>query len=198
MSSPKVTPGTASAFGGVTEDLKKYGIPIVCCSDGPSGIRMDSGMQATSMPNGTLLASTMNVELCEALYYGIGLEMIGYDIEVLLGPGMNIHRYPLCGRNFEYFSEDPILTGYIGAAIVNGLQKAGVTGTIKHIALNNQEYRRFDANSIASERAIREIYLKGYEIAVKKAEAKALMTSYNPINGTWAAGHYDMISGYYT
>lgn len=195
MSSPKVTAGTASAFGAVTKTLEAYGLPIVCCSDGPSGIRMDSGMRATSMPNGTLLAASMNVELAEALYYGVGLEMIGYDIEILLGPGMNIHRHPLCGRNFEYFSEDPILTGYMGAAIVNGLQKAGVTGTIKHVALNNQEYRRFDADSISSERAIREIYLKGFEIAVKKAKAKAIMTSYNPINGIWAAGNYDLIAG---
>lgn len=194
MSSPKVTPGTASAFGATSKELERYGLPIVCCSDGPSGIRMDSGMQATSMPNGTLLAATFNTELAEALYYGVGLEMIGYDIEILLGPGMNIHRHPLCGRNFEYFSEDPILTGYMGAAIVKGLQRAGVTGTIKHIALNNQEYRRFDADSVASERAIREIYLKGFEMAVKKAQAKAIMTSYNPINGIWAAGNYDLIA----
>ncbi len=195
MSSPKATPGTASAFGGTTDGLQAYGLPILCCADGPSGIRMDSGLRATSMPNGTLLAASMNTELAEALYYGVGLEMIGYDIEILLGPGMNIHRHPLCGRNFEYFSEDPILTGYMGAAIVKGLQKAGVTGTIKHIALNNQEYRRFDADSIASERAIREIYLKGFEIATKKANAKAMMTSYNPINGIWAAGNYDLIAG---
>lgn len=195
MSSPKVTPGTASAFGGTTEDLARYGLPIVCCADGPSGIRMDSGSQATSMPNGTLLAASMNVQLAEALYYSVGLEMIGYRIEILLGPGMNIHRHPLCGRNFEYFSEDPVLTGLMGAAVIKGLQKAGVTGTIKHIALNNQEYRRFDADSIASERAIREIYLKGFEIAIKKAHAKAAMTSYNPINGIWTAGNEDLISG---
>src|SRR3989339_670885 len=194
MSSPKVTPGTASAFGGTTNELKALGLPVLCCSDGPSGIRMDSGLQATSMPNGTLLASTMNTELVEALYYGVGLEMVGYNIDILLGPGMNIHRHPLCGRNFEYFSEDPLLTGYMGAAVVNGLQRAGVTGTIKHMALNNQEYRRFDSDSIASERAIREIYLKGFEIAVKKAHARAIMTSYNPINGIWAAGNYDLIA----
>ena len=194
MSSPKVTPGTASAFGGTTNELKALGLPVLGCSDGPSGIRMDSGLQATSMPNGTLLASTMNTELVEALYYGVGLEMVGYNIDILLGPGMNIHRHPLCGRNFEYFSEDPLLTGYMGAAVVNGLQRAGVTGTIKHMALNNQEYRRFDSDSIASERAIREIYLKGFEIAVKKAHARAIMTSYNPINGIWAAGNYDLIA----
>jgi beta-glucosidase len=120
--------------------------------------------------------------------------MVGYNVDILLGPGMNIHRHPLCGRNFEYFSEDPMLTGLMGAAVVNGLQSAGVTGTIKHIALNNQEYRRFDADSIASERAIREIYLKGFEIAVKKAKARAIMTSYNPINGIWAAGNFDLIA----
>lgn len=194
MSSPKVTPGTASAFGGTSEALASYQLPLVCCADGPSGIRMDSGLRATSMPNGTCLAASMNTKLVEALYYGVGLEMIGYQIEILLGPGMNIHRHPLCGRNFEYFSEDPILTGYMGAAVVSGLQRAGVTGTIKHIALNNQEYRRFDADSIASERAIREIYLKGFEMAVKKAKARAIMTSYNPINGIWAAGNYDLIA----
>lgn len=194
MSSPKVTPGTASAFGGTTDSLEALGLPVLCCADGPSGIRMDSGLQATSMPNGTLLASTFNTKLVEALYYGVGLEMVGYNVDILLGPGMNIHRHPLCGRNFEYFSEDPMLTGLMGAAVVNGLQSAGVTGTIKHIALNNQEYRRFDADSIASERAIREIYLKGFEIAVKKAKARAIMTSYNPINGIWAAGNFDLIA----
>lgn len=192
MSSPKVTPGTASAFGAVTEELEALGLPILSCADGPSGIRMDSGMQASSMPNGTCLASSMNKELIEALYYGVGVEMINYHIDILLGPGMNLHRHPLCGRNFEYFSEDPLLTGYMGASVVKGLQRAGVTGTVKHFALNNQEYRRFDSDSIASERAIREIYLKGFEIAIKEAKARAIMTSYNPINGIWAASNYDL------
>lgn len=192
MSSPKVTPGTASAFGGVTDKLKAHGLPIACCSDGPSGIRMDSGMPSTSLPNGTLLASTFNTPLLESLYYLIGIEMLSYQIDILLGPGMNIHRHPLCGRNFEYFSEDPILTGEMATAIIHGLQAAGVTGTLKHLAANNQEYRRFDADSILSERALREIYLKGFERAVRKAHAKAIMTSYNPINGIWAASNYDL------
>lgn len=192
MSSPKVTPGTASAFGGVTDKLKAHGLPIACCSDGPSGIRMDSGMPSTSLPNGTLLASTFNIHLLESLYYLIGVEMLSYEIDILLGPGMNIHRHPLCGRNFEYFSEDPLLSGDMATAIVLGLQGAGVTGTLKHLAANNQEYRRFDADSIVSERALREIYLKGFERAVKKAHAKAIMTSYNPINGIWAASNYDL------
>ncbi|RJX26074.1 MAG: beta-glucosidase [Acholeplasma sp.] len=192
MSSPKVTPGTASAFGAVTEDLATLGLPILSCADGPSGIRMDSGMQASSMPNGTCLAASMNKDLVESLYYGVGIEMLNYHIDILLGPGMNLHRHPLCGRNFEYFSEDPLLTGFMGASVVKGLQRAGVTGTVKHFALNNQEYRRFDSDSIASERAIREIYLKGFEIAIKQAKAKAIMTSYNPINGIWAASNYDL------
>ncbi len=192
MSSPKVTPGTASAFGGVTDKLKAHGLPIACCSDGPSGIRMDSGMPSTSLPNGTLLAATFNTHLLESLYYLIGIEMLSYNIDILLGPGMNIHRHPLCGRNFEYFSEDPLLTGDMARAIIEGLQAAGVTGTLKHLAANNQEYRRFDADSIVSERALREIYLKGFERAVKKGHAKAIMTSYNPINGIWAASNYDL------
>lgn len=192
MSSPKVTPGTASAFGGVTEVLESFGFPVVCCADGPSGIRMDSGMPATSLPNGTLLASTFNEPLIEALYYAVGLEMTNYNIDILLGPGMNIHRYPLCGRNFEYFSEDPFLTGHMAKSVIMGLQNAGVTGTLKHLAANNQEKRRFDSDSIISERALREIYLKGFEIAVKEAPAKAIMTAYNPINGIWAASNYDL------
>ena len=192
MSSPKVTPGTASAFGGVTEKLQAHGLPIACCSDGPSGIRMDSGMPSTSLPNGTALAATFNTNLLESLYYLIGIEMLSYHIDVLLGPGMNIHRHPLCGRNFEYFSEDPQLTGEMASAIIAGLQAAGVTGTLKHLAANNQEYRRFDADSVVSERALREIYLKGFEKAVRKAHAKAIMTSYNPINGIWAASNYDL------
>ncbi len=192
MSSPKVTPGTASAFGGVTEKLAAHGLPIACCADGPSGIRMDSGMPSTSLPNGTALASTFNAPLLESLYYLIGIEMLSYNIDILLGPGMNIHRHPLCGRNFEYFSEDPRLTGDLATAIILGLQAAGTTGTLKHLAANNQEYRRFDADSVVSERALREIYLKGFERAVRKAHAKAIMTSYNPINGIWAASNYDL------
>ena len=123
---------------------------------------MDSGMPATSLPNGTLLASSFNESLVEALYYLVGLEMTNYNIDILLGPGMNIHRHPLCGRNFEYFSEDPFLTGHMAKSVVLGLQSAGVTGTLKHLAANNQEKRRFDADSIISERALREIYLKGF------------------------------------
>lgn len=194
MSSWKVTSGTAAAYGGVTDALKGYGIPVACASDGPSGIRMDSGQQATSLPNGTCIACTMNYDLIKELYYYEGKELEAYNIDTLLGPGMNIHRNPLNGRNFEYLSEDPLVTGIIGQAITAGLQHAGHTGTLKHMAANNQEHGRFDADSIISERALREIYLKGFEIAVRYGKAKAIMTSYNPINGIWAAGNYDMNS----
>lgn len=192
MSSFRVTSGTAAAYGAVGSSLIEKGIPTACASDGPSGIRMDSGQQATSLPNGTCLACSMNDELIEELYYLEGKELIAYNIDTLLGPGMNIHRFPLCGRNFEYFSEDPYLTGMLASAITRGLQKAGATGTLKHLACNNQEFRRFDCDSILSTRALREIYLRGFEIAVREGKSRTIMTCYNPINGIWGAGNYDL------
>lgn len=192
MGSTKVTPGTASAFGGVTQRLKDFGIPCGCCADGPSGIRMDSGTKAFSLPIGTLLACTFNEELVEELYSYTGLELVKNRIDTLLGPGINIHRHPLNGRNFEYFSEDPLLTGKMAAAVVRGLSKYGVTGTMKHFCANNQETKRHEADSVVSERALREIYLKGFEIAVKESNAKSIMTSYNSVNGIWTAGNYDL------
>lgn len=192
MGSPKVTPGTAAAFGGVSEHLKEYGIPCGCCSDGPSGMRLDSGMKAFSLPNGTLLASTFNMELVEELYGCTSIEMVKNKIDALLGPGMNIHRHPLNGRNFEYFSEDPLVTGKTAAAMIRGLQKAGVTGTAKHFCGNNQETSRHFLDSVISERALREIYLKGFEIAVKEGNADAIMTTYGSVNGLWTAGSYDL------
>jgi beta-glucosidase len=192
MCSPKVTPGTAGAYGGVTEELKNYGIPIGCCADGPSGIRMDCGTKAFSLPNGTLLACTFNRKLNEDLFEMLGIELGKHRIEALLGPGINIHRNPLNGRNFEYFSEDPYLTGQIAAAQLKGLHRQGTTGVIKHFCGNNQEFHRMDCNSVISERALREIYLKGFEIAVKEGGAHYVMTSYNPVNGIWCAGNYDL------
>ena len=191
MSSKLVTAGTAAAFGGITESLKNKGIPIGCMDDGPSGMRLDSGMKAFSLPNGTLLACTFDKALNKELYSFLAIEMLKNRVDVLLGPGMNIHRNPLNGRNFEYFSEDPILTGYIGAAQIEGLQTAGVTGTIKHFACNNQEIGRQLVDPIVSERALREIYLKGFEIAVK-AGADSVMTTYSRLNGTWTSSCYDL------
>lgn len=194
MCSPKVTPGIAGAIGGVTKSLESFGIPIAGCSDGPSGIRMDCGTLAFSMPNGTLLAATFNEQLSTELYEWEGLELRKDKIDTLLGPGMNIHRNPLNGRNFEYFSEDPLLTGKMAAAQLRGMHKYSVTGTIKHFACNNQETNRHGVQAIVSERALREIYLKGFEIAVKEGGAYSIMTSYNPINGFWSASNYDLLT----
>lgn len=194
MCSPKVTPGIAGAIGGVTEHLKGFGLPVAGCSDGPSGIRMDCGTLAFSMPNGTLLASTFNEKLSAELYEWEGLELRKNKIDSLLGPGMNIHRNPLNGRNFEYFSEDPLLTGKMAAAQLKGMHKYNVTGTIKHFACNNQETNRHGVEAVVSERALREIYLKGFEIAVKEGGAYSIMTSYNPVNGYWSASNYDLLT----
>ncbi len=194
MSSPKVTPGTAGAFGGVTDRLLDFGIPTGCCADGPSGIRMDCGAYGFSMPNGTCLACSFNTELVKELYIMEGLELRRNRIDTLLGPGLNIHRNPLNGRNFEYFSEDPILTGMMAAACLIGMHEYGVTGTIKHFACNNQEFHRRLVDSVISERALREIYLKGFEIAIKEGKAYSVMTSYGAINGIWSAGNYDLLT----
>lgn len=194
MCSPKATPGTASAFGGVTDRLWSLGIPVACCSDGPSGIRMDCGAQAFSLPNGTCMAASFNVRLVELLFEMEGREMRRNQVDILLGPGLNIHRNPLNGRNFEYFSEDPLLTGKMAAAQLRGLHSEGVTGCIKHLACNNQEYMRTETEAVVSERALREIYLRAFEIAVKEGEAIAIMTSYNPINGFWSASNEDLLT----
>lgn len=194
MCSPKVTPGIAGAIGGVTETLKELGIPLAGCADGPSGIRMDCGTLAFAMPCATLLAATFNQKLCRELYQWEGLELRKNKIDTLLGPGMNIHRNPLNGRNFEYFSEDPLLTGRMAAAQLKGMHKYDVTGTIKHMVCNNQETERHNVESIVSERALREIYLKGFEIAVKEGGAYSVMSSYNPVNGYWTASNYELLT----
>lgn len=192
MGSPRVTAGTASAFGGVSDALTGFGIPAACCDDGPSGMRLDCGTKAFSLPNGTMLASTFNCELIKELYYLLGLEMSANKVDCILGPGMNIHRHPLNGRNFEYFSEDPFLTGKMAAFQLNGLHSAGVTGTIKHFCGNNQETNRHFIDSAVSERALREIYLKGFEIAVREGNADSIMTTYGSVNGLWTAGNFDL------
>jgi len=194
MCSPKVTPGTAGAFGGVTKRLLDFGIPTGCCADGPRGIRMDCGTHAFAMPNGTLMACSFDPELVEELYEYEGLELRKNKVDTLLGPGINIHRHPLNGRNFEYFSEDPLLTGHMAAAQLTAMQKYGVTGTIKHFACNSQEFHRHDVEAVVSERAMREIYLKAFELAVKWGKARSIMTSYNPINGLWSASNYDLLT----
>lgn len=192
MSSPKARPGNTGVFGGVTQELADFGIPVVCLADGPSGIRMDNGDTATSMPNGTLIACTWDTEAAEKLYEYASIELRSHDIDSLLGPGINIHRSPLNGRNFEYFSEDPYLTGKIGSALVRGMNMHGNSATVKHFAANSQELCRKDVISVVSERALREIYLKPFEMCVKEGNAKTIMTSYNPINEHWTAVNYEL------
>lgn len=192
MSNPLVTPGTASAFGGVTEKLYDYGIPFACCADGPSGIRMEGGLNATQVPIGTLLSATWDDSLIEEMYVFEGKELLRNEVDVLLGPGLNLRRNPLNGRNFEYFSEDPLLTGQMAAAIVRGVMAGGCNATLKHFACNSQEKDRFQVEAVVSERAIRELYLKGFEIAIKNSDANCVMTAYSPINGHYSASNYDL------
>lgn len=191
MGSPRVTPGTAAAFGGVSNRLNAFGIPAGCCSDGPSGMRLDCGARAFSLPSGTMLACTWNTELNTELYSFQSIEMYKNNVDALLGPGINIHRHPLNGRNFEYFSEDPFLTGQIASAQIKGLQSAGNTGTIKHFCANNQESNRNLLESVVSERALRQIYLKPFELAVKNG-ANSVMTSYGVVNGIWTNSRHDL------
>lgn len=192
MSHPLVTPGTAAAFGGLYEELRAYGIPSACCADGPSGVRMDNGEVATQMPIGSLLACTWNIELMEDLYEFEGKELILNKVDTLLGPGLNIHRHPLNGRNFEYFSEDPLLSGLFSKASIVGMRKGGAEGTLKHFAANDQEKQRNHIDAVASERCLREIHLKGFEIAVREGKARSIMTAYNPVNGIQSASNYDL------
>lgn len=191
MCSSRVCPGTAAAFGGSSDVLESYGIPAACCSDGPSGIRMDVGTSAMQGPNGVCLACSFNKELVAELYEYLGRELRMNKIDSLLGPGMNIHRSPLNGRNFEYFSEDPYMTGAMAVAELEGLHKNHVTGTLKHFSCNNQEYGRHTGDSVVSKRALREIYLKGFEMAVKEGGAYNIMTTYGILNGIHTASNFE-------
>mgnify|MGYP002584517879 FL=1 len=184
--------GNAGALGGIIPELNKKGIPPVITTDGPAGIRVRK--YTSLIPCGTALASTFNTELVEKLATEMGRELRNAGSNVLLAPGMNIHRNVLCGRNFEYFSEDPLLTGKMAAAYVKGIQASGGSACPKHFACNNQESFRTVNNSIVSQRALREIYLKGFEICVKEAKPLNIMTSYNKINGVWSHYNYDLVT----
>ncbi|MEP7765420.1 glycoside hydrolase family 3 N-terminal domain-containing protein [Sanguibacter sp. 25GB23B1] len=187
MDSPLGAAGNAGVLGGITESLRDRGVPPVTTTDGPSGIRLSA--YASLLPCGAALASTWNAPLVRRLAARHGAEMVRKGTHVLLSPGMNIHRDPLCGRNFEYFSEDPLVTGLIAAAVVAGVQEAGVAACPKHFACNNQETNRNLNDSRVSERALREIYLRGFQICIAEAQPLTLMTSYNKINGVWS--HYN-------
>lgn len=192
MDSPLGVKGNAGALGGVTESLRAKGVPPVITTDGPAGIRC--AYTASLLPCGTALASSFDPYLTERLYALLGKEMKLRGTDILLGPGMNIHRNPLCGRNFEYYSEDPFLTGKMAAAAVRGLQSAGVSACPKHMTCNNQETRRNTNDSRVSERAIREIYLKGFERMIAESHPNTIMSSYNKINGVWAHYNYELLT----
>ena len=192
MNSSFGPPGNAGAFGGTTESLRKKGVRPLITADGPAGLRLQ---RFTSLiPCGTALACTWNTDLVEQLHRKLGEEMSHYGVDVHLAPGMNLHRNPLCGRNFEYYSEDPLLSGRMAAAAVRGVQSTGHASCPKHFACNNQETRRNRNDSRLSERTLRELYLRNFEICVKEAAPLTLMSSYNKVNGVWSHYHYDLIT----
>ena len=190
MNSALGVEGNAGSFGGVLESLREKGIRPIITSDGPAGLRL--ARYCALLVCGTGQACSFNEPLIEDLYAKVGEEMQFHGTDVFLGPGMNIHRNPLCGRNFEYFSEDPLLSGKMAAAVVRGIQSAGKAACPKHFACNNQEVSRNINDARVSERALREIYLHNFEICVREGKPKTIMTSYNKINGVWSHYNYDL------
>ena len=182
-----------------TRPVERLGIPPTIFSDGPAGVRIDPNRDpeqrvATGFPVGTLIASSWDTDLVERMTTAMGSEVLVYGIDALLAPGMNIHRNPLCGRNFEYFSEDPVLSGKIAAAYVRGIQSNGVGATVKHFTANNQETNRTGNDALISQRALREIYLKNFEFAVKEGKPWAVMSSYNALNGDFTQQKRELLT----
>ena len=178
-------------------NLEKYGIPAVMTCDGPAGVRIESrtGVTTTAFPIATMLACTWNTDLVEKIGAAGAMEAKENNLSIWLTPALNIHRSPLCGRNFEYYSEDPFVSGKMAAAMVRGIQSQKIAATPKHFACNNKETNRKDSDSILSERALREIYLKGFEICVKESNPRGIMTSYNVINGVRSSESTELLTG---
>ena len=193
----KIVAGAA----GTTVGIPRLGIPETCVADGPAGVHIDTKRKndpndysATGFPIGTCIASTWNTELVRQIGEAIGNETLEFGVDVILGPGMNLHRNPLCGRNFEYYSEDPFITGAIGTAMVNGIQSLGVGVSAKHFAVNSQESDRTRVDERLSQRALRELYLRGFEMMVRDSKPWTVMSSYNIINGQYAQGSKDLLT----
>ena len=187
-----------------TKDFSEYGINSIMMCDGPHGLRKQDGSGdilginnsclSTSFPTSVSVACSFDTDLIELMGKTIGEEASAMDVQLVLGPGANIKRNPLCGRNFEYYSEDPYLTGKMAAGFIKGVESTGTGSTIKHFAFNNQQYKRFVSNSIVDEIAMREIYLSGFEMAVKEGKPSAVMSSYNTVNGIPASMNKALLS----
>ena len=186
-----------------TVDFEKYGIPSMAMSDGPHGLRRQAGagdhlglnasLPATCFPTAATIANSWDEKLGEEIGTALAEEAVTMDVNVILGPGLNIKRSPLCGRNFEYFSEDPYHAGKMAAAYVKGIQSKGISACPKHFAANSQELRRMASDSVVDERTFREIYTTGFEIAVKEGKSKSIMSSYNEVNGVYANENRHML-----